>query len=67
MVSQSPEVAHPLANAPAIQRTHDRWQAHRRCRPLRERRLSRWTSWDAPSRAVELLNHLAATRVRCPL
>ena len=66
MVIQRPEVAPPLANAPEIQRTPDRWQGHRHCRPLRERRLSRWASWDAPSRAVELPNHLAATRVRCP-
>jgi len=66
MMIQSPEVAHPPANAPEIQGTHSRWQAHRHCRPLGERRLSGCTSWDAPSRAVELLNHLAATRVRCP-
>lgn len=53
MVIQRQEVALLLANAPEIQRTDNGRQAHRHCRPLRERRLSRRASWHAPYRAVE--------------
>jgi hypothetical protein len=63
MVIQRQEVPRLLANAAEIQRTDNGWQAHRHCRPLRERGLSRWASWYRPSRAVEP-KQPAGTQVR---
>ena len=65
MVIQGQQVPLPLANAPEIQRTDNGWQAHRHCRPLRERRLSRWASWYAPWWALEP-NHPAGPQPRSP-
>jgi hypothetical protein len=65
MLTQRLELARPLAHAPEIPRTDDGRQAHRDCRPLRERRMSRWVSWNAPSWAVEA-THPAGTRAMFP-